>query len=692
MVDKDNDISSSDEIAVTINAILVNLVKEDQFLCTTLLCNNVPVKAIIDTGALVSVVNAKIASENRWPIKETDKSLIGADGNKLNVQGSAVLEIQISIGKVSKSKKHRVTLIDGLAMPMLLGADLLRAFDVSVNLARKNIFFGGDIRNGVRLINDTRVQARTQKVVAAVWPRNGLMLTTRYNFNNCIMVANSITEVRRNNGQVLLLNWSDSDVELQAGSTIAGYEKLQEEITLDEDTVNLVLGIPQSNAKTIQIGAELNDEQRRDLQHLLEEFAEAFSLNGEIGKSSVLKHKIDLEENARPFVERPRRRPQIHIKEAKDQVNKLLAEGIIEESQSPWSSAYVIVKKKSGELRMCIDFRKLNTMTKKNAFPLPRIENCLENLSGRKFYSQFDFCSGYWQIEMSDESKPLTAFNTEGGHYQWKRMPFGLHGAPMSFQRTMNTLIAGIEGLEAQVYMDDVGIASYTWKEHTVALRRFFTLVIKSGMKLKSEKCLLGASKMIFLGHEVSEQGIKQDPEKVRAISKLPSPTDGKELKRILGLLSYYRKFLPTFAKLSSSLYDLTKKDVVFEWAEEQEKALRTLINELLKNGSLAYLNNVDPIVLKTDASIQGIAGMLLQQQNNEWRLVACCSRRLNTSEKNYGITDMEGLAVVYSLDKLRAYLLGRKFQILVDHCALCALKSRMLNSARLRRWAIPLK
>lgn len=255
----------------------------------------------------------------------------------------------------------------------------------------------------------------------------------------------------------------------------------------------------------------------------------------------------------------------------------------------------------------------------------------------------------------------------------------------------INTALAGLKGMNLQVFIDDVCIATKTWPEHISMLKDTLQAVIAANLKIKANKCVFGASSVKFLGHEISRYGIRQDPDKLKALTKMPAPQDAKGVKQVLGMFSYYRKFVNNFAMLAEPLTKLTRKGIDFVWEDEQREAYDKIINELAKNATLAHFNHKDPVLVKTDASRKGIAGMLLQRQSDEWRLITCCSRRLSSSESNYGITDLEGLAVVYTVSKLRPYLLGKKFQILVDHCALCVLNKRTPASARLRRWAITL-
>jgi len=373
-----------------------------------------------------------------------------------------------------------------------------------------------------------------------------------------------------------------------------------------------------NSEEVVNSGDELTHEQLEELKKTLLTYVNAFSLKGEIGMSDITKHKIELEPGAKPFAEPLKRRASIQVEETRKQVKQLLKDGIIEESDSPWASAYVLAKKKNGEMRLCIDFRKLNAMTKKLVYPIPNIEDCLDTLAGKKYFSQIDFSSGFWQILMDEKSKEYTAFRTGDGLFQFRRMPFGLTNAPASFQRMINATLAGLKGLNLQVFIDDVCIATNTWEEHIKMLTKLLETVIKSNIKHKSSKCIFGATKVIFLGHEISKDGIRQEPNKLKALSSLPKPRDVSEVKRVMGMFSYYRKFVPNFAMIAEPLVELTRKTKKFIWDNEQRSAFKEILQSLAKNATLAHFNHKDPTMIKTDASHKGVAGMLLQKQNDE--------------------------------------------------------------------------
>jgi len=217
----------------------------------------------------------------------------------------------------------------------------------------------------------------------------------------------------------------------------------------------------------------LDDRQLEELRELLHAHIDAFAVNGKIGFSELEEHKIELLD-PKPFIEKARRHPPLHVQEAKKQVETMLEEGIVEPSVSPWCSEYVLVRKKTNEWRLCIDFRKLNSVTKRDSFPLPNAEECLEHLAGNRYFSSLDFASVYWQLPVARESRELTAFRVDGQVYQFRRMPFGLTNAPATFQRLVTALFAGMRGLRLQFFLDDICVASETWEDHLELLATVF--------------------------------------------------------------------------------------------------------------------------------------------------------------------------------------------------------------------------
>lgn len=647
-------------------------------------CNESIIQGTVDTGSQVTVINKSIVDENGWQLMNCKPRLQGASGDDLKCVGAVKLELEVTIGKTSKTKKHIIPVVKGLSVDLLIGLDLMSVFEICIDTNTRRLSYKkSSIAPGIRTLKPVTIQPRSQQAILATVYTDGTIITVPFNHEKRILIANCVTEVKDNKIEILVCNPTNKEVELKGNEQIATYEEYKE-----LGVICNVQNRDNGNCK-VKISNELNQVQKKGLMSLINEYESAFSTDDYIGKTDIVKHKIELLPDAKPHAEPLRRRPYADIEECRKQVRDMINKGYIEDSDSPWASAYVLAKKKNGEKRLCIDFRKLNDQTKKVVYPLPNIDDCLDTLSGKKYFSQLDMASGFWQIAMDDKSKELTAFRTEDGLYQFKRMPFGLTNAPASFQRMINAVFAGLKGINLQVFIDDICIATNTWEEHLAMLRKVFTAVINAKLTLKGEKCLFGASKIIFLGHEISSEGIKQDPAKLAALTALKPPKDKEGVRRFLGMSGYYRKFVNNFATIATPLTELTRKSTTFQWTMKEQKAFEEIINELKQNATLAHFNHHDPIMLKTDASRTGVAGWLLQQQKGDWKLVTCCSRRLSDSEANYGITDLEGLALIYSVQKLRNYLLGKPFDVIVDHCALCVLNKRMPNSARLRRWAI---
>lgn len=656
--------------------------------------NKVQVTALVDTGAFYSVVSEDVVLKSNWQIDKAAPKLLGANGAPLSCKGTTQLTIELKLGRKTKAVKQHVVVVSDLSVELLLGLQILAKLGVLIDCEKQNLTFKRErFAQRLKTANPEKLPPRSISFIQAKTSETGAVLTVPRTDVHHLLIGNSIAQVEDGKVWVMVANLLQRETTLERNYFLAGLEKF-ELISqgYDNELVAATLEIAGTN-EIVNIGNELDEDQIIDLRQLLFERQKAFSINGALGNTSIAKHSIELLPGAKPWMEPLRRRAHTQSVEANKQIQEMLDRQIIEPSNSPWASAYVLVKKKSGEFRLCVDFRRLNAQTKKSAYPLPHVDECIEQIAGNKYFSLLDFNSGFWQIEVDKESREYTAFRSEQGQFQFCRMPFGLVNAPASFQRMMNALFAGLKGVNLQAFIDDVCLASTSWPEHLNLLNKILKIVEDSGLTLKPSKCLLGAKQITFLGHEISADGIKQDRNKLAAIKAMKPPKDLNELRRFLGLCSYYRKFVRGFSLIASPLLELTKKSVNYNWGTEQQKAFRSLIKELSKDATLKKFDHKAETCVKTDASRSGVAGILLQKElpTSDWRIVACCSRRLSSSETNYSITDLEGLAIVYTLDRFRHYLIGIRFTILTDHCALCILNQKEPRSQRLHRWAITL-
>lgn len=665
---------------------------ENKLIVQGILVNGMQINGIIDTGASMSVIHEDIVKTNKWIVKPTQEALTSASKSEVMVVGEILARIELHLEGKMRATTHRLLVVRDLCAPMLFGIELQRALELNIDVSSKKplTFKRGAVQSGIRTTQQVTIPPRSLKVIEAEVSTSARTIATLpFGFDRSIMVANAVSEVK--NGKVCLLvaNIDTVGIAFNKWHRIASFEPITN--TKDEkimQSINCVIQLSNTN-ETVRVGEQLSSAQRQELNKLLADYTDVFSINNSLGKTDLMEHQIELIPGAKPFVEPMRRHPKAHNEETNRQVKTMLKQGVIEESQSPWASEYVIVKKKTGDYRLCIDFRRLNALTKKNCYPLPNIEQCIESLAGKRFFTQLDFASGYWQMPMASSSKELTAFRTTEGLYQFKRMPFGLTNAPASFQKLINALFTGLKGLNLQVFLDDICLASDTWAEHLTLIKKVLEVIRKSKLKLKGSKCVFGAASVTFLGHRLSKEGVHQDPKKLKALLELEAPRDQKGVRSILGAFGYYRRFVENYAIISEPLTNLTQKQTKFVWTEKEQAAFETIKRELARNATLRFCNDQDPLLVKTDASITGVAGMLLQQQDGEWRLICCCSRKLSSAETRYGITELEALAIIYTVNKFRYFLLGRKFQIMTDHCALCALNTKKLKNRRIERWML---
>ena len=356
-----------------------------------------------------------------------------------------------------------------------------------------------------------------------------------------------------------------------------------------------------------------------------------------------------------------------------------------------------------------MDYRKLNNITKKDSFPLPRIDDVLDLLHGQKFFTTLDLASGYWQIEMDESSKEKTAFIVDNNLYEWNRLSFGLTNAPGTFQRLMNYVLRSVIGKKCLVYLDDIIVFAKTREEHLANLECIFNLLKEADLKLGLSKCKFMCESVQYLGHVISAKGITPDPEKIEQLKNYKRPTTIVEIQSFLGLASYYRRFIKNFAEIAHPLIELTKKkkdklnkklkkmikaevdENVWKWGEAEQEAFETLRECLITPPIVAFPNFDEEFLIFTDASNYGIGAVLSQMQDDKEVVIAYSSRHLNAAERNYSAIEREALAIVYGIKRYRHYLQDEKFEIISDHRPLQWLQTHKDEKSRLGRWAIEL-
>ena len=525
-----------------------------------------------------------------------------------------------------------------------------------------------------------------------------------------LSVADSFVETDENNLITLLvenkeLTPTHLDGEQQLGKVTNA--ALQDPTTLSEEELMPPVAAvmyqteasPQESVRIQQIVEQvqfdqgnLSSCQLEQLHQFLAKYKDVFALSGaELGVTDLVTHSINTSDH--PPIRQPVRRTPFSLRKTVEELTQeMLDQDVIQPSHSPWASPIVLVKKPDGSMRFCVDYRQLNSITKMDVYPLPRIDDTLSLLSGAKYFSTLDLASGYWQVKMSPESIEKTAFVTHSGLYEFKKMPFGLCNAPATFQRLMELVLQGLTRSICMIYLDDILIFSRTFTEHISHLTQVFDRLHKANLRLKPRKCRFGQSTVNYLGHVVSEKGIAVDPKKMEAVQNFPCPKNLKTLKSFLGLASYYRRFVPNFSKVAGPLYSLTKKNSIFTWTSTCQEVFEKLKHLLTNTPVLAFPDFTEGFLLETDASSCGLGAVLSQKINGVTHPISYASRTLQPHESNYGATELEALGVVWAVKHFRPYLYGHHCDVFTDHSALTSLLNTPQPSGKLARWGLALQ
>lgn len=518
-----------------------------------------------------------------------------------------------------------------------------------------------------------------------------------------VYLCPSIVKVHENKALTVCLNTTDKDVKINR--CIVKLEEIVKEKQETKEIINVnkiknegTLGQSRLDKLNQTLRTDhLNKEEKESLIELCMEYNHIFHLEGDkLTATDTVMHEIPTNSN-KPINTKSYRYPEALKEEVNEQINKLIENKIIKPSNSPWNSPVWVVPKKmdaSGKKkwRLVIDFRKLNEISIGDVYPLPQINDILDQLGHSKYFTTLDLASGFHQIKMNPKDQTKTAFSVPLGHYEFTRMPFGLKNSPSTFQRLMNNVLMGLQGLKCFVYLDDIVIYGNSLQDHNNKLREVFYRLAQHNLKLQPDKCEFLKTEVMYLGHLITQDGVKPDPRKIEAVKNYPIPKNPKDIKGFLGLAGYYRRFINNFSKLSQPLTKLLKKDEPFVWTSLQQSFFEILKTKLCEEPILQYPDFTETFNLTTDASNYAIGSVLSQGSNQDDLPIAYASRILNKSEINYSTTEKELLAIVWSVKHFRPYLYGRKFKIITDHKPLTWLMNVKDPGSRLVRWRLLLE
>lgn len=441
--------------------------------------------------------------------------------------------------------------------------------------------------------------------------------------------------------------------------------------------------------KDVDVNSELTEAEQREVRQLLEEFEDV--LSDVPGLTNVLEHEIKTVTET-PIRTKQYPMPYAMLDKVNEEVTQMLEQGFIQPSQSPYCSPSVMVKKKDGTYRFCIDMRAINNVTVFDAEPMPNAETMFAQFAGYKYFSKIDLTKGYWQIPLKETSRCKTAFQTPKGLFEFTVMAFGLVTAPASFSRMMRVVLKDMDN--ADNFIDDIIIFTLTFVHHMQVLRDLFTRLRRTQLTAKPKKCSIAYRSLECLGHFVGDERLKPLPDKVRAIEIAERPHTKKQVRSFLGLVGFYRKFIPNFASIALPLTDSTKKGLPNQvsWTSAHELAFETLKRALIASPILKLPDMSKPFVLQTDASDRGVGAVLFQYESESKMPVAYASRKLKKNEVNYSTIEKECLAIVWAVQKFSKFLYGREFRLETDHQPLVYLNSSKVSNPRLMRWALMLQ
>lgn len=546
-------------------------------LFANVLFRHVSTRMLVDTGSAVNLISKTLCEDLGVDITQLtpiSTSLAAANGSSLEQFG--VVELEFSLEGMMFSSSYIVA--DLVDIPGILGMEFLEKNDVNIFTSKPSLKIGeteilleksSTLSKSVRLCKQVVVPANSELLVDCFLEggraaySEGLIEPVSSLGNEGLLCARTLVDPRTSCIVVSIMNINDRNVTLKQGQAVATLEAVTKIHSITPQTKskhNTTRTLPE-HLKPLVEGASttLSEQEKERLTKLLIDYDDIFlGPDNKLGRTKLVQHKIDTG-NALPF-KTPLRRHHIQQKPIiEEELKKMLEQDIIEPSESPWSSPVLLVTKKDGSVRFCIDFRQLNSITRKDAYPLPRIDESLDALGGSQFFSTLDLASGHWQCEVEEKDRPKTAFSTHKGLFQFKVMPFGLCNAPACFERLMDLVLRGLLWEKCLCYLDDIIIMGATFHQALDNLELVFQRFRQANLKLKPKKCVLLQTEVLFLGHKVTREGISTDPSKIKAVKSWPVPESVKEVKGFLGLAGYYRRFIPSFSEIAVPLTKLTR-------------------------------------------------------------------------------------------------------------------------------------
>ena len=536
--------------------------------------------------------------------------------------------------------------------------------------------------------------------------------------SNKLLISNGIIEARKQSAVVFVANLKPNNIQITKGHILGSFEYIEDNVhNIDLISNECHFNCPNESSKKfctlsctsseksteindgidvklidmlkgkIVVGASLSEDKVKAIKVLIEKYANIFSFEStNIGTINNYYHSIETG-NSLPISTVPNKCSFEEMKIIDDEIVKLEKAKIIRPSFSPWSSRTVLVQKKDGSPRLCIDYRPLNKVTVRDTYALPNTDICIKALAGNKYFTSLDMASAFHQIPIKESDIPKTAFiSPSGKFYEYVKLPYGMSNSSSSYQRAIDITLSGLKYSHLVCFIDDILVFARNFQEHQQRLEIVLKRLSDAGFTLKASKCNFAMNSVVFLGIKVSENGIQPSARLLNSIKNFPIPKDVTAVKSFLGLSGFFRKFIARFSQIAEPLTMLTRKNNEFNWSDAQQKAFELLKEKLISQPILAFFHTELPTELHTDASLIGLAGSLLQRHENGLKVVGYFSRLLRGSEKNYAIYDLEVLAIVESMKFFKDMILGIKFKLITDNLAASYVMNKKDLTGRLAR------
>ena len=670
------------------------------------------VELLVDSGSMPCILDKSVydslQGKAKRPLKESPVRLFGASGVQIEVYGQTMVELNLE-----DDTFEIPCLIADLAHTMgVLGMNFFYSVECELNLSKGYLDFQGRRYplhqqepagcNKVFLSHPEKIQEGACVKLKGVlegdicvgeeeltpWrpDREFVEGTGLHALDGAIKVS------KEGRVEVSWMNLGGGEVKLNPGTLLGYVEAGKSSVSMmhADPAAEEIAGFPPHLRELFEDAAgALQGEETGAATQLIKQYGSMFAAKGEkLGQTDLVTHEIftgDAPPQKQPVYRLPLAQQVIVTAE----VHRLLEEGLIRPSNSPWSAPVVLVSKSDGSPRLCCNYKALNQVTRKDSFPLPNIAECLEAMGGATCFHSIDLLSGFHQVKVHVPDIPKTAFVTKEGMYEWIVMPFGLCNAPASFQRLMESILRGLQWKTAILYIDDILVFGKTVKEAGQNLGVVLQRLQEAGLKLKASKCQLFRKQVHFLGHVVSQEGIACDPGKLEAVADWPEPKDLHQLRSFLGFSGYYRKFIPEYSQKATPLVALLAKGRKFGWSRQCQQAFDSLKSSLVKPPVLGFpISDPESVfILDSDCSLMAMGAVLSQLQFGEEKVIAYGSKTLNAAQKCYCNTYRELLALVHFTKYYKHFLLGRRFLARVDHGSLRWLLSFKDQTGILGRW-----